>query len=102
MKVAVAIIFALLILSGVAFAQSQQPPADSNPPTKEDTQQPTPPAKEDTQQPASDQRANEIVPFIIQLAPAQKSKEEIEREARERNDKAIIDKKTRFGNAADR
>ena len=73
--------FALLILSGVAFAQSQQPPSDSNPSTKEDTQQTIPPTKEE--HPAPDRRATEIVPFTIQVAPTQKSKAETEKEERE-------------------
>jgi hypothetical protein len=70
-----ALTFALLALSGIGFAQTQQPPADINPPTKEDTQRPSPP---------------------LTIAPTQNSKDEIEKEERVRKEKAEIDAKLAF------
>jgi hypothetical protein len=76
---------ALLILTGVAFAQSQQPPAKGYPP-----------ANNATQPPAPDQRGTDQVPITVKILPTPKPKPDADKEERERQDKAEVDKKLAF------
>jgi hypothetical protein len=71
--------FALLLLSGVAFAQSQQPPS-----------------AQPAQPPTADQRGTDQVPLTVKILPTPGTNEKADKEERERKEKAIIDEKLTF------
>ena len=80
---------ALLLLSGIAFAQSQQPS-----PSVGEVRQPDQSQTNTAQQPsATDQRGTEKMPLIVKTFPAPKTEEETARETKEREDKAALDRK---------
>jgi hypothetical protein len=76
---------ALLLLTGSALAQSQQPPASSNAPTNPAAQ----PA-------APDQRGTDQVPLTVKVLPGQDTKEQADKAEHDRKEKAVIDEKLAF------
>jgi hypothetical protein len=77
-------LFLLLLMTGIAAAQSPQP-AISNKPA-EQAVQPT----------ASDQRGTEKVPLNVKILPAPDAEDQAQRAERGSREKAIIDKKLAF------
>jgi hypothetical protein len=78
--------FTCLILSGgIAFAQSQQLPTESNPPSAQAIQ-PT----------APDKRGTDEMPLSIKVLPSEDAQIKGKQEEQERNEKAEIDKKLAF------
>ncbi len=78
-------VVALLLLSGVAFAQSSEPPASGEPPSAQATQQP-----------ATDQRGTEQSPLSVKIIPADDADKKAAAEKHEREDKSQIERKLAF------
>src|SRR5271165_7145294 len=77
--------FALLLLMGVATAQSPQPSLSINPP-----------ATQPTQPSASDKRGTDELPLTVKVLPAQDIKEKAEHEQQEQREKAEADRQLTF------
>jgi hypothetical protein len=73
---------ALLLLTGAAFAQSQQPATSSNPPSKQSTEPAT-----------TDQRGTDKVPLAVKIIPTADTAQKAEQEERERREKTETDRK---------
>lgn len=78
----------LAILLGVAAAQSQQPPASAGG-GRQSQQQQTQPLQHPT---APDQRGTEQMPLVVKPLPTPKTEEEAVQDARERDQKAALDR----------
>src|SRR5258708_4720130 len=77
--------FALLLLMGTALAQSSQPSTSSNSPSKKAAQPTT-----------TDQRGTDQSPLSVKILPGPQTKEQADKEERERREKASIDEKLAF------
>ena len=77
-------LLALLILTGVALAQSSEPPASNAPATKS-----TKPAE-------SDQRGTDKIPISVKILPAEGSAEQAAKAEKDSQEKAKIDEKIAF------
>ncbi len=73
-------IFALLFLTGVAFAQSQQPSQKQNPPTANTEQQAQP-----------QERGTEQIPFVAKVVPAPKTQADTNKEKQEKAERSRVD-----------
>jgi hypothetical protein len=77
--------FALLLLTGVAVAQSHPQPSPSQQPSSQPTQQTAP-----------DQRGTEQLPLSVKIVPAIDADKKSANEDSDRKDKAIIDRKLAY------